>query len=141
MLYHKRRKCKLKRLKLFIICSLALLIADVVFCEYHLSDFRPEYIRTQAEILSANSVCDAVNETLSNLNYNYDDIAKIVYADDGSVQAIETDSFKINQIKSDVTKAVQREIAKVYAGRGLQGLALCAKTVAWRAVQHYVLLY
>lgn len=114
MLYHKRRKQKFKRLKRFIICSLTLLIAAVVFCEYHLSDFRPEYIRTQAEILSANSVCDAVNETLENLNYNYDDIVKIVYANDGSVRSIETDSFKINQIKSDVTKAVQKEIAKVY---------------------------
>lgn len=114
MLYHKRRKRRFIRLKKFILITITFLIAITIFCEYHLSDFRPEYIRIQAEILSVNSVCDAVDETLQNINYDYDDIAKIVYAEDGTVQAIETDSFKINQIKSDVTKAVQKEIAKVY---------------------------
>ena len=114
MLYRKHRKRKFVKLKRFILCLTAFLIASVVFCEYHLSDFRPEYIRIQAEILSVNSVCDAVNETLEKIDYNYDDVARIIYAQDGSVQSIETDSFKINQIKSDVTKAVQREIAKVY---------------------------
>lgn len=114
LLYYKRRKRKFSRLKKFFLISITLLTAIVVFCEYHLSDFRPEYIRIQAEILSVNSVCDAVDATLKDINFGYDDIAKIVYANDGSVQAIETDSIKINRIKSDVTKAVQREIAKVY---------------------------
>ena len=114
MLYHKRRKKRFRRLKRFILITIAFLIAVTVFCEYHLSDFRPEYIRIQAEILSVNSVCDAVDNTLEKINYSYDDIAKIIYSDDGTVQAIETDSIKINKIKSDVTKAVQREIAKVY---------------------------
>lgn len=89
-------------------------IALIVFCEYQLLDFRPEYIRTQAEILSVNSVCDAVNNTLERLNYSYDDLAKIVYSDDGTVRSIETDSIKINKIKTDVTKEVQKEIAKIY---------------------------
>lgn len=94
--------------------TLSLLIACIIFCEVHLMDFRPEYIRTQAEILSVNSVCDAVNSTLIELGYDYKDLAKIVYSDNGTVQSIETDSIKINKIKSDITKAVQKEIAKVY---------------------------
>lgn len=114
MLYRKRRKRKFVKIKRFIIGSITFLIALIVFCELNLSDFRPEYIRIQAEILSANSVCDAVDNTLKKINYNYDDVAKIVYSQDGAVQAIETDSFKINKLKSDVTKAVQDEIAKVY---------------------------
>lgn len=114
LLYPKRRKRKFIKLKRAIFTLIALTIALTVFCECHLADFRPEYIRIQAEILSVNSVCDAVNSTLMDINYGYDDIAKIVYDNDGTVQAIETDSFKINKIKSDVTKAVQREIAKVY---------------------------
>ena len=64
--------------------------------------------------LSTNSVSDAVNLTLKKLNYSYDDIAKLVYAKDGNVQAIETDSLKINRIKAEITRAVQKEIAKVY---------------------------
>lgn len=111
MIYHRSKKRRFKR---FTFITITLLVTVTIFCEYHLSDFRPEYIRIQAEILSVNSVCDAVDETLMNINYNYDDIAKIIYSDNGTVQAIETDSFKINKIKSEVTKAVQKEIAKVY---------------------------
>lgn len=111
---NRRRKRKFTLLKKIIFSIIAISVAIVVFCEYHLSDFRPEYIRVQAEILSTNSVSEAVTETLNQLSYDYDDIAKISYSDNGSVQAIETDSFKINQIKSSVTKAVQEKIAKVY---------------------------
>ncbi len=111
---NRRRKRKFTLVKKIIFSFIAISAAIVVFCEYHLSDFRPEYIRVQAEILSTNSVSEAVTETLNQLSYDYDDIAKISYSDNGSVQAIETDSFKINQIKSSVTKAVQEKIAKVY---------------------------
>lgn len=114
MLYHRRRKSKFKLLRRILLSGFLVLLALVVFCEVHLSDFRPEYIRIQAEILSVNSVCDAVNSTLDKLGYKYVDIAKIVYSDDGNVQAIETDSIKINKIKSEITKSVQHEIAKVY---------------------------
>lgn len=114
MLYRKRRKIRFKRFKCILLSLIFIFASVIVFCEYHLSDFRPEYIRIQAEILSVNSVCDAVNSALEKLDYNYSDIAKIVYADDGTVQAIETDSLKINRIKSDITKSVQQEIAKVY---------------------------
>lgn len=114
MLYYKRKTRKFRKLKKILLTLILLLVSLTIFCECHLSDFRPEYIRIQAEILSVNSVCDAVNSTLENINYNYDDIAKLVCADDGTVQAIETDSIKINKIKTDVTLAVQEKIAKVY---------------------------
>ena len=55
-----------------------------------------------------------MNNTLDKLNYSYSDIAKINCDKNGNVQSIETDSFKINRIKADITKAVQKEIAKVY---------------------------
>lgn len=114
MLYRKRCKRKFVLLKKILLAVFLLIIGVTVFCEVHLSDFRPEYIRIQAEILSVNSVCDAVNNTLDRLNYSYSDIAKINCDKNGNVQSIETDSFKINRIKADITKAVQKEIAKVY---------------------------
>ena len=114
MIYRTRRKVKFKRLKRAVLILIAFIIALTIFCECHLSDFRPEYIRIQAEILSVNSVCDAVNNTLEKINFDYDDLATLVCADDGTVQAIKTDSLKINKIKADVTLAVQEEIAKVY---------------------------
>lgn len=114
MLYRKRRKRRFVLLKKILLTIILLTIGVTVFCEVHLSDFRPEYIRIQAEILSVNSVCDAVNDTIDKLNYSYSDIAKVNSDKNGRVQSIETDSFKINRLKSDITKAVQNEIAKVY---------------------------
>lgn len=114
MIYRNRRKKKHRKLKKFIFSVLIITAAVIVFCEVHLSDFRPEYIRIQAEILSVNSVCDAVNNSLKKFNYTYDDIAKLAFSEDGSVQAITTDSFKINNLKTEITKSVQKEIAKVY---------------------------
>lgn len=114
MLYRNRRRKKLAKLKKTLLIVITFTIALVVFCEIHLSDFRPEYIRIQAEILSVNSVCDAVNSTLAKYKYSYDDIVKLSYSDDGCVQAITTDSFKINKLKTEITKSVQKEIAKVY---------------------------
>ena len=64
MLYRKRCKRKFVLLKKILLSVVLLIIGVTVFCEVHLSDFRPEYIRIQAEILSVNSVCDAVNNTL-----------------------------------------------------------------------------
>ena len=114
MLYYRQRKRKFKILKKILLSTFLIILSLIIFCEVHLSDFRPEYIRIQAEILSVNSVCDAANSTLEKLGYSYDDIAKIKYSVDGKVQAIETDSIKINKIKSEITKSVQKEIAKVY---------------------------
>ncbi len=114
MLYRNRRRKKCVKLKKAMLIVITFTIALVVFCEIHLSDFRPEYIRIQAEILSVNSVCDAVNSTLAKYKYSYDDIVKLSYSDDGCVQAITTDSFKINKLKTEITKSVQKEIAKVY---------------------------
>lgn len=62
MLYRKRCKRKFVLLKKILLSVVLLIIGVTVFCEVHLSDFRPEYIRIQAEILSVNSVCDAVNK-------------------------------------------------------------------------------
>lgn len=114
MLYRKRCKRKFVLLKKILLTIILFTIGITVFCEVHLSDFRPEYIRIQAEILSVNSVCDAVNDTIDKLNYSYSDIAKVNSDKNGRVQSIETDSFKINRLKSDITKAVQNKIAKVY---------------------------
>lgn len=114
MLYYKRKTRRFRKLKKILFIITVLTVSATVFCECHLSDFRPEYIRIQAEILSVNSVCDAVNSTLEKIDFSYDDLATIVCADNGTVQAIKTDSLKINKIKADVTLAVQEEIAKVY---------------------------
>lgn len=111
MIYYQRcKKHRFTKLKRLLIVFLLIVFAVLVICEHQLDDFRPVYIRKQAEILSMNTVCDAVEDTIEDLNYSYDDLAIVKYSDSGQVQAIETDSVKINLIKSKISKQVQDEI-------------------------------
>lgn len=111
MIYYQRRKKKrFYRLKRLFIVFLLIIISAVLICEHQLDDFRPVYIRKQAEILSMTTVCDAVEDAIEELNYSYNDLAVIKYSNSGEVQAIETDSIKINKIKSIISKQVESEI-------------------------------
>lgn len=114
MLFYKRKKIKFKKLKCILLSFAALIIATVIFCEQQLAEFKCEYIRIQAEIISVNSVCEAVNNSLKKFNYKYEDIASVKCSKDGTVQAITTDSVKINELKADIMLSVQQEIAKIY---------------------------
>ncbi len=114
MLFYKRKKIKFKKLKCILLSFAALIIATVIFCEQQLAEFKCEYIRIQAEIISVNSVCEAVNNSLKKFNYKYEDIANVKCSKDGTVQAITTDSVKINELKADIMLSVQQEIAKIY---------------------------
>jgi sporulation protein YunB len=114
LLFYKRKKIKFKKLKCILLSFAALFIATVIFCEQQLAEFKCEYIRIQAEIISVNSVCEAVNNSLKKFNYKYEDIANVKCSKDGTVQAITTDSFKINELKADIMLSVQQEIAKIY---------------------------
>ena len=114
MLYYKRRVRKISKVKKIIISIIVFVVLLVCFVKYIYLIFVRIYNRTQAEILSTNSVSNAVNATLNKLGYNYNDISKRSYDSQGNVKSIQTDSIKINKIKSSVTKAVQKEIAKVY---------------------------
>lgn len=114
MLFYKRKKIKFKKLKCILLSFAVLIIATVIFCEQQLAEFKCEYIRIQAEIISVNSVCEAVNNSLKKFNYEYEDIANVKCSKDGTVQAITTDSVKINELKADIMLSVQQEIAKIY---------------------------
>lgn len=114
MLFYKRKKIKFKKLKCILLSFAALIIATVIFCEQQLAEFKCEYIRIQAEIISVNSVCEAVNNSLKKFNYKYEDIVNVKCSKDGTVQAITTDSVKINELKADIMLSVQQEIAKIY---------------------------
>ena len=109
MLYRKRCKRKFVLLKKILLTVVLLIIGVTVFCEVHLSDFRPEYIRIQAEILSVNSVCDAVNNTLDRLNYSYSDIAKINCDKNGNVQSSKRIHSKSTELKPTSRKLFKRK--------------------------------
>jgi sporulation protein YunB len=116
LLYHKSGKSRFSKLKKIIISIISLLVICVIYCEIQLSEFAPEYIKTRAKKMSSDAICQAVNSTLEELNYSYNEIAKIIYSDSGSVKSIETDSRKINEIKNKVTQEVQYKVGEIQEG-------------------------
>lgn len=108
--YQRRKKRRFYRLRRILFAFILMILFILIICEHQLDDMRPVYIRKQAEILSMNTVCDAVEGAIDELNYSYDDLAVIQYSNSGDVKAIETDTVKINQIKTKISKQVQEEI-------------------------------
>ncbi|MDO4831048.1 MAG: hypothetical protein Q4A46_06195, partial [Clostridia bacterium] len=119
MIYRcRRRKRKFSRLRKLLWRSatiiIVLTVGLIILCESKLEYFMPEFIRTQSELMSSTAINDAVQNTLDELNYSYDDIAVINYSNSGRVQSIQTNTIKLDKIKIAVTKSAQEEIAKIY---------------------------
>lgn len=91
----------------------ALFVAAIIFFEYQAVPFQEKIVRTQAKIISCNAVSDAVYEVLSKYNFSYSDVSQINYDNDGNISAITTDSKNINILKTEINKAVQKQIETV----------------------------
>ena len=68
MLFYKRKKIKFKRLKCVLLSIVLVLDLIIVFCEQQIAEFKCEYIRIQAEIISVNSVFEFLNSSIRREN-------------------------------------------------------------------------
>ncbi len=118
LLYRSAKLIKHKRIKAIIISFIAMILALtiglIIMCESKLSDFMPEYIRTQSQLLSSDAITNAVNITLSDLNISYEDVVKITYSDTGVVRSIQTNTAELNKIKISVVNSAENELRKVH---------------------------
>ncbi len=64
------------------------------------------YAESVAETTMLNAANSAVINVLKNENINYNDIAKLSKSDDGSIQSLEIDTYKINLLKSLISNEV-----------------------------------
>lgn len=107
----KRKKSKLQRkIRKYIIILFLLFTAIIIFFESKAVPFQEKYVKTQAEIISNNSISEAVNEVLAEYNFAYNDISNINYDDDGNVISIDTNSKNINALKTAMNQAVQDKL-------------------------------
>lgn len=116
MLYKRyKRRSAVSQIRLYcIIISISMLIVFTVRAfEDKASTFGNDYIVTFAGQITTDALSDAVEDTLNNLNYDYDDFATVKYDENGTVKSIETNSKSINIFKAAVTKAAQTEVAKI----------------------------
>ena len=114
MLYRKyRRRIKYKKLKISLVFFIITVIFIIRFFENQVSAFSVDYIQNKAQAVSTDAVCDAVDKVINELDLKYDDLAKLVYSPEGTVQAITTNPSSINKLKSRVVKAAQTETQKI----------------------------
>ncbi len=119
MIYRCRRQNRkysrlFKYIRRSVIVFIAFNLGLIFLCESKLETFVPEYVRTQAELMSSTAVNDAVQHTLEAFDCTYNDLAVIKYSDSGSIKAIETDTLLLDKIKIATSKAAQNEIEKIH---------------------------
>ena len=88
----------------------ALLIVFVIIFEIQVSPFEQKCIQKQAKTISNRIINQSVLKVLKKLDYNYDDLAKVNYSNDGEVNAITTNSYNINRIKTKAMLKIQQKL-------------------------------
>lgn len=98
----QRFKFILRRFLIFFII-IAILCITFDICMSSITSRASLY---HAKLMAYNSVSDAIIETLSNSQINYNDLVKLNYGEDNTVRSIETNSEYINKIKSTLVNGV-----------------------------------
>ena len=98
----QRFKFILRRFLIFLII-IAILCITFDICMSSITSRASLY---HAKLIAYNSVNDAIIETLSNSQINYNDLVKLNYGEDNTVRSIETNSEYINKIKSTLVNGV-----------------------------------
>ena len=116
MLYRRHNRgfnrTSIKILCLIISFSMMIVFAVKAF-EDKASQFSRDYIVNFAGQITTDALSDAVKNTLNDLDFDYNDFAKVQYGSDGKVRSVETNSKNINIFKASVTKSAQDEVAKI----------------------------
>lgn len=113
MLYRKRRR-HLSRKWMVVVLSVCLSLGLLIYgFEKKASVFANSYVPSFAQRCAMEAINDAVTTKLGELKLSYDDLAKVVYGDNGQPRAIETNSARINQLKAEATRAAQDELTQI----------------------------
>lgn len=106
------KKSILTAIRAWLCLLLALLIVFGV-SYYKMLPVIKRYAESVAETVMLNSANEAVITVLKDEDITYDEIAKLSRAEDGTVQSLEIDVYKINNLKSRISN----EISRIIGGR------------------------
>ncbi|MBQ3058019.1 MAG: sporulation protein YunB [Clostridia bacterium] len=106
------KKSILTAIRAWLCLLLALLIVFGV-SYYKMLPVIKRYAESVAETVMLNSANEAVIAVLKDEDITYDEIAKLSRAEDGAVQSLEIDVYKINNLKSRISN----EISRIIGGR------------------------
>ncbi|MBO5089325.1 MAG: sporulation protein YunB [Clostridia bacterium] len=106
------KKSILTAIRAWLCLLLALLIVFGV-SYYKMLPVIKRYAESVAETVMLNSANEAVIAVLRDEDITYDEIAKLSRTEDGAVQSLEIDVYKINNLKSRISN----EISRIIGGR------------------------
>ena len=110
MFYRLLHRINIKKIRRYLFLTGALLIVFVIIFETQVSPFEQKCIQKQAKTISNRIINQSVLEVLKKLDYNYDDLAKINYSNNRKVNAITTNSYNINRIKTKSMLKIQQKL-------------------------------
>lgn len=93
------------------LCLLLVLLLILGLSYYKMLPVIKRYAESVAETVMLNSANDAVVRVLENESISYDEIAKLSRNDEGLVQSLEIDVYKINNLKSRISNEISNIIA------------------------------
>ena len=112
MFYRLLHRINIKKIRRYLLFTGALLIVVVIIFETQVSPFEQKCIQKQAKTISNRIINQSVLKVLKKLDYNYDDLAKVNYSNNGEVNAITTNSYNINRIKTKAMLKIQQKLDK-----------------------------
>lgn len=112
MICKPKKSKRFKKIRRAVIILLIIAVAITVFFEKNAVAFSKKYVKKQSKSISGEIVADTVNDVLEKFDFNYDDIAVINYSNSGEVRSISENSIKVNKIKSEVVKRIQKKLDK-----------------------------
>lgn len=93
------------------LCLFLVLLLILGLSYYKMLPVIKRYAESVAETVMLNSANDAVVRILESESISYDEIAKLSRAEDGAVQSLEIDVYKINNLKSRISNEISNIIA------------------------------
>lgn len=112
MLYKKKLTRIHKKIRKTFFVLLIFIVSFVIMFESQAIPFTKKCIRKQAKSISTRIIGEKVDKSLNELGYSYKDLAVINYENNGKVNSINTNSVKINKLKSTIIKKIQNELDK-----------------------------
>ena len=94
------------------LCLLLVILLIVGLSYYKTLPVIKSYAKSVAETVMFDSANEAVISVLDEQNVSYDEIAKLSRNDDGTVQSLEVDVYKINNLKSRISNEISKIISK-----------------------------
>ncbi len=110
----RRRHRKISYFQRVVLFLFIMMFLITLLFEKSIQNIQKNLIQNQATIMSQRAVDSAVEAYISDNDVSYDVFAKLNYGEDGSLQAITTNSLKINHFKSAVNISIEEQLSKLY---------------------------